>query len=136
MRNREAYHAGRNRIGEYKLEWFEPREKPKDKEEKSKRKRKTKPETPLTKKLNKIKEKKMSNCTICGLPLEREDKKNDGHILMAKLDSNGEQIWMNSFDSMYKASKASGVSLNTLWNAREKGNEIVIRRKDKALFRV
>ena len=36
---------------------------------------------------------------------------------------------------MYRTSKESEVSLNTLWNAREKGNNLITRRKDKVPFR-
>ena len=104
----KAYHAGRNQIGEYSLELFEPREKPKV--EKPKRKRRVKPETKLTK----IKENKTLNCTICGKPLERKDRKGDGYVYMERLDDKGNTVWEDNFNSMYRASKVSGVSLNTL----------------------
>ena len=126
----KAYHAGRNRIGEYKLQWFKPREKPK--EEKPKRKRKAKPETILTK----IKENKVLNCFICGEPLEKKDRKDYGHLYMERLDRDGNVIWSSGFDNMYRASKESGVSLNTLWNTQEKGNSLIVRRRDKVPFKL
>ena len=37
---------------------------------------------------------------------------------------------------MHRASKESGVSFNTLWNARGKENNLITRRKDKVPFRL
>ena len=37
---------------------------------------------------------------------------------------------------MYKASKATGISWDTLWNVRGKGNTLIIRRKDKVPFEI
>ena len=137
----KAYHAGRNQIGEYELEWLETPLEPDA--EAAPRKRvspKTAPRTKtgeLKRKVNKrmdrlrkenIDEKMVLNCTFCGLPLGREDRSD--YISMARLDNDVKLDTIDTFDSMYKASKATGIS----WNAREKGNTLIIRRKDKVPF--
>ena len=35
-----------------------------------------------------------------------------------------------------KLFKASGISWDTLWNAREKGNTLIVRRRDNAPFKI
>ena len=72
------------------------------------------------------------NCMFCGLPLGREDRSN--YISMARLDDNGKLDTIDTFNSMYKASKATGISWDALWNVREKGNTLIVRRKDKVPF--
>ena len=74
------------------------------------------------------------NCTFCGLPLGREDESD--YISMARLDDDRKLDDIKSFDSMYKASKATGFSWDALWNAREKGHTLIIRRKDKVPFEI
>ena len=43
---------------------------------------------------------------------------------------------INSYNSSYEASKDTGISLNALWNAREKGNTLIVRRRDKVPFEI
>ena len=104
----KAYHAGRNRIGEYKLEWLEP-----DAEEAPRKQ--VKPRTKTGELKRKVKKRmdrlgkenidgKMSlSCTFCGLPLGREDRSD--YISMARLDDDGKLDTIDTFNSMYKASK-------------------------------
>ena len=48
----------------------------------------------------------------------------------------GTMLEVKSYNSLYEASKVTGISLNTLWNAREKGNTLIVRRRDKAPFEI
>ena len=50
---KKAKYSNRNRIGEYQLEWLEP-----------------KPEKPAFNRLGKVKSDKTNSCFICGEPLE------------------------------------------------------------------
>ena len=140
----KTYHAGRNRIGEYELEWLETQDV-----EVEPRKRvspKTAPRTKTGELKRKVKErmdrlgkenidgKMVLNCTFCGLPLGRGDRSD--YISMARLDNDGKLDTINTFNSMYKASKATGISWDALWNAREKGNTLIVRRKDKVPFEI
>ena len=139
----KAYHAGRNRIGEYKLEWLEtplepdaeaaPRKRVKPRTKTGELKRKVKERMDRLGKEN-IDGKMPLSCTFCGLPLGREDRSD--YISMARLDDDGKLDTIDTFDSMYKASKATGISWDALWNAREKGNTLIIRRKDKVPFEI
>ena len=58
------------------------------------------------------------NCTFCGLTLGREDRSD--YISVARLDDDGKLDDIKSFNGMYKASKATGISFEALWNARER----------------
>ena len=140
----KAYHAGRNRIGEYELEWLEPDEVPNAMlsaiPKKVPRTDTAKIKIKIKDRLKKenVDEKMFLNCTFCELPLERKDRSD--YISLARLDNNkdslGDMIDFRSYNSMYEASKATGISLNSLWNAREKGNTLIIRRKDKVPFEI
>ena len=79
----KAYHAGRNRIGEYELEWLEPEELPSAMlGALSKRVLKSKPRTDTAKvkvmvsdRAKKMNEpEKTFNCVYCGLRLDGKDK--------------------------------------------------------------
>ena len=112
---KKAKYSNRNRIGEYQLEWLEP-----------------KPEKPAFNRLEKVKSDKTNDCFICGEPLESSDKMN--HFSIEELTRKGEIIQTHYPVSLYRASQISGISWNTLKNARDKGNRIVYRRKDKMPF--
>ena len=43
---------------------------------------------------------------------------------------------IKTYNSLHEASKDTGISLNALWNAREKGNRLVVRRRDKVPFQI
>ena len=55
---------------------------------------------------------------------------------MSRLNDSGKLDDIKSFNSMYKASKATRISWDALWNAQEKGNTLIIRRKDKIPFEI
>ena len=85
----KAYHTGRNRIGEYELEWLEtpdaeaaPRKQVKPRTKTGELKRKVKERMDRLGKEN-IDGKMSLNCTFCGLPLGREDRSN--YITMSRL---------------------------------------------------
>ena len=112
---KKAKYSNRNRIGEYQLEWLEP-----------------KLEKPAFNRLEKVKSDKTNNCFICGEPLEYSDKMD--HFSIEKLTRKGEIIHTHCPGSLYRASQISGISWNALKNAKDKGNRIVYRRKDKMPF--
>ena len=116
----KAFHAKRNRIGDYELEWLEP---------------KSKPEKPISE-FEKIKEKKTLNCWICKHPLDPKDRMDDRCLELEELDSKGKAIESHFPGMLYKASQISGLSLHALRNARVKGNSLLVRRKDKKPFRL
>ena len=109
---KKAKYSNRNRIGEYQLEWLEP-----------------KPEKPAFNRLEKVKSDKTNNCFICGEPLEPSDKMD--HFSIEELTRKGEITQTHYPGSLYRASQISGIALK---NARDKGNRIVYRRKDKMPF--
>ena len=95
-----AYHDGRNRIGQYELEWLETPLEPEPIEE-SKSKPRSKPRTTtgelekkIEEKMNKSKEENVrgrmvKNCTFCGKELDRKDMSD--YFIMEELDSSGTQ---------------------------------------------
>ena len=112
---KKAKYSNRNRIGEYQLEWLEP-----------------KPEKPAFNRLEKVKSDKTNNCFICGEPLEYSDKMD--HFSIEELTRKEEIIQTHYPGSFYRASQISGISWNALKNGRDKGNRIGYRRKDKMPF--
>ena len=112
---KKAKYSNRNRIGEYQLEWLEP-----------------KPEKPAFNRLERVKSNKTKNCFIYGEPLETKDKMD--HFSNEELNSKGEIIQTHYPGSLYRAAQISGISWNALKNARDKGNRIVYRRADKRPF--
>ena len=116
---KKAKYSNRNRIEEYQLEWLETPLEPK-------------PEKPAFNRLERVKSNKTKNCFICGEPLESSDKMD--HFSIEELSRKGEIIQTHFPGSLYRASQISGISWNALKNARDKGNRIVYRRKDKMPF--
>ena len=92
---KKAKYSNRNRIGEYQLEWLEP-----------------KPEKPAFNRLEKVKSNKTKNCFICEEPLETEHKVN--HFSIEELTRKGEIIQTHYPGSLYRASQISGISWNAL----------------------
>ena len=111
---RKAYYAKRDRIGEYKLEWLEPKPTPEEIYEKLKK-------TFCD-----------SGCTYCNEELKTEDRV-DGFLMLIP-DSSGHLAGSRTFTSLYQASKETGLSLCSLINAAEKGNFKITRRRDKKEF--
>ena len=92
---KKAKYSNRNRIGEYQLEWLEP-----------------KPEKPAFNRLERVKSNKTKNCFICEEPLETEDKMD--HFSIEELNSKGEIIQTHYPSSLYRAAQISGISWNAL----------------------
>ena len=117
---RKAYYSKRNRIGEYKLEWLEPilKEEKEEEKEEPKGKRKPKPKT----KLDKIKEKRATNCFISEKPLTGKDRIDFDSLSIEELNNKGKEASTISPSSLYEASKETGLSLGALRNARDTGN--------------
>ena len=114
----KAFHEKRNRIGDYELEWLEPKLEPKSEFEM-------------------LKESRTLNCWICGMPLDRKDRLDERCLVLEKLDIyTGIVIEEFLPKTLYKASKLSGLSLCALKNAIEKGNRLVVRRRDKQPFKL
>ena len=114
----KAYHEKRSRIGGYELQWLEPEPEPS-----TDSKPIPKPET-------------TTNCWICNQPLDPKDRMNSRCLELEELDGNGNVIDSFFPEALYRASKISGLSLNTLRNARDKGNRLLVRRSDKKQFRI
>ena len=55
---------------------------------------------------------------------------------LEELDGDGNAIDSFFPETLYRASKISGLSLNALRNARDKGNRLLVRRRDKKQFRI
>ena len=134
-----AYHDGRNRIGQYELEWLEP-----DPVEEPKSKPRSKPRTSadelkkkVEEKMNKSKEENVRgrmilNCTFCGKELDGKDISD--YFIMEELDSSGDSIDLRTYKSLYEASQDTKISLGAFRNARD--NTLIVRRRDKVPFRI
>ena len=109
---RKAYHEGRNRIGEYQLEWLELEVE-------------TEPEKLDPKAVGRTERTKKAldepNCSYCGKPLTRKDRVEDGFRIM-RLGKDGYPAEEYLVKSLYEAHKLTGLSLSSLINAAEKGN--------------
>ena len=151
----KAYHAGRNRIGEYELEWLEPEEllsamlgALSKRVLKSKNRMDTaKVKVMVSDRVKKMNEpEKMFNCVYCRLRLDGKDKSSfftvselgtaSGSASHSASGSLGTMMNIKIYNSLYEASNDTGISLNALWNAREKGNRLVVRRRDKVPFQI
>ena len=60
----------------------------------------------------------------------------DRCLELDELDSEGKAIESHFPGMLYKASQISRLSLHALRNARDKGNSLLVRRKDKKPFRL
>ena len=60
----------------------------------------------------------------------------DRCLELEELDSEGKAIESHFPGTLYKASQISRLSLHALRNARDKGNRLLVRRKDKKPFRL
>ena len=109
----KAYHAGRNRIGEYELEWLEvPEEttpvKKVPRTDAGKLKVKIKERMDKFGKEESLPGKTSLKCIYCGIPLGRRDKSD--YIAISRLNDDGKLEDFRTFDSMYEVSKDTGIS--------------------------
>ena len=114
----KAYHEKRSRTGGYELEWLEP-----ETDSNPEPKPNPKPEKTL-------------NCWICNQELNPKNRMDSRCLELEELDGDGEVVDSFFPETLYRASKISGLSLNALRNARDKGSRLVVRRRDKKRFRV
>ena len=116
----KAFHEKRNRIGEYELEWLEPKPN-------------VDPEAPV--RIERLK--KTFTRTVCvysNKPLTREDRVEDGFSISKLNEKTGYPMENHEVKSLYEAHKLTGLSVSSLINAADKGNAIITRRKDKQRF--
>ena len=73
-------------------------------------------------------------CTFCGKELDGKDTSD--YFTMEELDSSGDSIDLRTYKSLYEASRNTGISLNAFRNARDEGNTVIVRRRDKTPFRI
>ena len=73
-------------------------------------------------------------CTFCGKELDGKDISD--YFIMEELDSSGDSIDLRTYKSLYEASQDTKISLGTFRNARDKGNTLIVRRRDKVPFRI
>ena len=116
----------RNRIGEYELEWLEPKPDVDPKFDvhpkaaaRMERLKKTFTQTV---------------CIYCGGPLTREDRVKNGFGTSKLSEKTGYLIKDHEVNSIYKAHKITRLSASSLINAVDKGNAIITKRKDKQRF--
>ena len=74
------------------------------------------------------------NCMFCGKELDGKDTSN--YFIMEELDSSGDSIDLRTYKSLYEAFQDTKNSLGAFRNARDKGNTLIVRRKDKVPFRI
>ena len=116
----KAFHEKRNRIGEYELEWLEP--KPDVDHEAAVRIETMKKTFTRT------------VCIYCGGPLTCEDRVKNGFGISKLSEKTGYPMEDHEVKSIYEAHKLTGLSVSSPKNAADKGNAIITRRKDKQKF--
>ena len=116
----KAFHEKRNRIGEYELEWLEPKL---DVHPKAAGRRERLKKT-FTRTV----------CIYCGGPVTREDRVKNGFSISKLNEKTGYPIEDHEVNSIYEADKITGLSVSSLKNAADKGNAIITRGKDKQRF--
>ena len=135
-----AYHDSRNRIGQYELEWLEPEpveEPPKIKPRGKPRNATGEIKKKVEEKMNKAEEENVCGrmmCTFCGKELDGKDISN--YFIMEELDNSRNSIDLKTYKSLYEASQDTKISSNVFRNARDKGNIVIVRRRDKTPFRI
>ena len=116
----KAFHEKRNRIGEYELEWLEPKPD-------------VDPEAAVRIERLKIMFTR-TVCVYCNKQLTREDRVKDGFGISKLNEKTGYLMEDHEVKSIHEAHKLTGLSVSSLTNAADKGNAIITRRKDKQQF--
>ena len=122
----KAFNEKRNRIGEFELEWLEPKPDVDPKLDVDPR---------AAKRIERLK--KTFTRTVCiyyGGLLTREDRVKNGFGISKLSEKTGYPIEDHEVNSIYEAHKITGLSASSLINAADKGNAIIMRRKDKQRF--
>ena len=122
----KTFHEKRNRIGEYELEWLEPKPNVDPKLN-------VHPGAP--KRIERLKKTfTQIVCTYCGRQLTREERVKNGFGIYKLNEKTGHLIEEHEVNSIYEGNKIAGLSVSSLKNAADKGNAIITRRKDKQRF--
>ena len=115
----KAFHEKRNRIGEYELEWLEPKPD-------------VDPHSEAAVRIERLKKTfTQTVCVYCNKPLTREDRVKDGFSISKLNEKTGYRMEDHEVKSIYEAHTLTGLSVSSLINAVDKGNAIVTRRKGK-----
>ena len=116
----KAFHQKRNRIGEYGLEWLEP---------------KPDVDPKAAKRIERLKKTfTQIVCTYCGRQLTCEERVKNGFGMYKLSEKTGHLIEEHEVNSIYEGNKITGLSVSSLKNAADKGNAIITRRKDEQRF--
>ena len=122
----KAFHEKRNRIGEYELEWLEPKPDVDPKLD---------VHPGAAKRIERLKKTfTQIICTYCGRLLTREERVKNGFGIYKLNEKTGHLIEEHEVNTIYKGNKITGLSVSSLKNAADKGNAIITRRKDKQRF--
>ena len=122
----KAFHEKRNRIGEYDLEWLEPKPDVHPKLD---------VHPGAAKRIERLKKTfTQIVCTYCGRQLTREERVKNGFGIYKLHEKTGHLIEEHEVNSIYEGNKITGLSVSSLKNAADKGNAIITRRKDKQRF--
>ena len=118
----KAFHEKRNRIGEYEVEWLEP-------------KLDVDPKPRAAKRIERLKKTfTQTVCTYCGKPLTREDRVKNGFGIYKIDEKTAHLMEYHEVNSIYEGNKLTGLSVSSLKNAANKGNVLITRRRDKQRF--
>ena len=116
----KAFHEKRNRIGEYELEWLEP---------------KLDVHPGAAKRIERLKKTfTQIVCTYCGRQYTREERVKNGFGIYKLNEKTGHLMEEHEVNSIYEGNKITGLLVSSLKNAADKGNAIITRRKDKQRF--
>ena len=122
----KAFHEKRNRIGEYELEWLEPKPDVDPKLD---------VHPVAAKRIERLKKTSTQIvCTCCGMQLTREERVKNGFGIYNLNEKTGHLIEEYEVNSIYEGNKITGLSVSSLKNAADKGNAIITRKKDKQRF--
>ena len=123
----KAFHEKRNRIGEYELEWLEPKPDVDPKLD---------ADPAASKRIERLKKTfTQIVCTYCGRQLTRDERVKNGFGIYKLNEKTGHPIEEHEVNSIYEGNKITGLSVSSLKNAADKGNAVIItRRKDKQRF--
>ena len=115
----------RDRIGEYELEWLEPKVEVDTKLD----------DSIIGKRIEGLKKTyTQPACTYCGRPLTREDRVKNGFGMYEIDKKTGHIKRYHEVNTIYEGNKLTGLSVSSLKNAADKGNVIITRRRDKQRF--
>ena len=141
---RRTYRDNRPRIGQYELEWLDVDELEEEPVEKKSPKRRIRTSTAKARKVveeamtkaeeENIRERVVKKCTFCGEDLDGKDLSD--FFILVELNDSGNAVSHNTYENLHRASQATEISQKAFRNARDKGNTVIVRRRDKTPFRI